>query len=82
MPKIRDLAINTIPSKRPAGAGHEADGYRMGPNDVRPPGEPAPPQCKPNSPPPTPPKNAGLPDEAVALMKQQLQQQVKSHIHS
>lgn len=76
MPKIRDLAINSIPSDRQAPGGPFAGGYWMSVAPKPKPGAP-PPKPKPK---PKPQKNAvGVPDEAVLLMRQQLQQRVKRH---
>lgn len=82
MPKIRDLAINTIPSDSPADAGADASRlWKYWMQQIRPPGEPKPPQCNP-SPPPKPKPYSGVPDEDVVQMKQQLQQRVRRHIHT
>lgn len=83
MPKIIDLAINTIPSERQAPSGPFAGGYWMSvvPKPGDKPGKPKPPQPPP--PKPKPQKYAGeLPDEAVMAMKQQLQQRIKRHVYS
>ena len=82
MPKIIDLAINTIPSEQKAPGGPFAGGYWM--SVVPKPGEKPPRGPKPPKPqPPKPKKYAGeLPDEAVMVMKQQLQQRIKRHVYS
>jgi hypothetical protein len=80
MPKIIDLAINTIPSERQAPGGPFAGGYWM---SVVPKPDKQPRPKPPQPPKPKPQKNAGeLPDEAVMVMKQQLQQRIKRHVYS
>ena len=74
MPKIRDLAINTIPA-------NVAGDCKGTPLTVPPPPEPTPPQCKP-SPTPRSQSVGGVPQDAVIRMKQQLQQRVRRHAHS
>lgn len=81
MPKIRDLAINTIPANV---AGHYAGVVAM---SVPEPPNPTPPQCKPSpeckpSPPQRSTHASGVPLDAVIQMKQQLQQRVKRHVYS
>ena len=73
MPKIRDLAINTIPSAGPAN-NRDAGGYWMcQKTNVTP---PASTNCSPK--PQKPTKSTGsLPDDAVV----QLRQQLRNHLH-
>ena len=80
MPKVRDLAISNIQFDRPAQPGPNPGRYWM---SVFPPKEPPPPKprCDGASPPPKPPQPKALPPEAVSLMRQQLQQRVKRHVH-
>lgn len=78
MPKIRDLAINTIPSDGPADAGRDAGGYWMCQKSGVPP--PASTQCQQK--PEKPKKNTGsLPHDAVVQLRQQLQQQTRNQLH-
>lgn len=74
MPKIRDLAVNTIPS-------NVAGECKGTPLTVPAPPEPPKPQCKP-SPPPKSQSVGGVPQDAVTRMKQELQQRVKRHAHT
>lgn len=80
MPKIRDLAISSIPFDRSEKPAADAGRYWM---SVFPPKEPPPPKPRcdgASAPPPKPPgKPKALPPEAVSLMRQQLQQRVKRH---
>jgi hypothetical protein len=67
MPKVRELAINAIPS------GKQANGYWMCQKST--PTLPLTPTCDKDK--PKPKKNAGsLPHDAVVQLRQQLQQQI------
>jgi hypothetical protein len=94
MPKIRDLAISTIPSDRKQITENAfAGGYWMSvlppgkPGDKPAPSPPPPPNPNPNPNPnpPNKPKNkyaGAVPDAAVILMKQQMQQRIKRQSYS
>ena len=72
MPKIRDLAISTIPSEQPTN-GRPDRGYWL--CQKTPPNPPCPPTsvAKPN---PKPKNAGGLPDHAATQLRQQLRQQI------
>lgn len=78
MPKIRDLGISSIPSDREAGEDPHAYWMCIQKNrSGAPPPEPCAPSPKPQcQPSPRPKYTAGLPDDAVIALKQQLQQQI------
>lgn len=80
MPKIRDLAISTIPLM----AGGRKEECWFVASKVPAPEPPPGPQCHPSKEQPKGPKKyaRGLPNHAVIQLRQQLQHQIDSQPHS
>jgi hypothetical protein len=75
MPKIRDLAINRIPSDRPANASPDNGGYWMCEKTTVTPPMSGLPGCG------TKKNTRSLPHDAVLQLRQQLQRQIGNHLH-
>jgi len=84
MAKIIDLAINSIPSEPPPNVDPDIFRYWMSIFPPKSPNKPKPPKPKPKPKPKTADepivmRQQALPDDAVVLMRQALQQRIKRH---